>query len=362
MNEEIIIKKIIAENKYFDKILGQKIGNDFDNKFVVMVSKRFLSNKHFVYSLSNARGLELDFILYSDIFKLKLLQAILSATNYSKALDVKKSEEDYIKLILDETYKILLVVDFDNDIISGKFLSNKIISLSIFMLKLLKDKTYESIIDPIEKDVYKSEISDLIDSMISVFVLFNSKCYSQAMSVFRQALEIFITIKTLNMYKSSLQSFIEHQAITIDDALEHLSKHDLDKYIKDHNLTYNNYKSYLNYGWLDQIDVFQKRKEENPKIKYSIKTVSEISESIEFYDAMNFASNYVHSNFVFVNINWNIVISEVVDGCFQMIDWMIELIKNKDSLIVNGINYLNLYNIEKENILKIIKKDEYIFD
>lgn len=362
MNEDIIVKKIVAESKYYDKIISMKMNNDFDMEFAVSVSRRFLENKDIVYSLAEAKELDIDFILYSDVFKIKLLQAIISSKKFNDELEINLNGDEYLDFIVLESYRLLLTMNFYDNGICSAFLSNKVISLANFMLELLKEKIPLSIDDALERDVYTFEIRDLIDSMTSVFQLFDRKCHSQAMSVFRQALEIFITIKTLNMYKEALPSFINHQAITIEDALEHLSKKDLDLYITNNNLTYNNYKSYLNYGWLDSIEVFRKMKEENPKIKYSIKTVAQISDSMEFYDAMNFASNYVHSNFVFVDINWDIVISEVMDGCFQMIDFMIELIKDKSLLIVNGIDYLKLYQKEKDGILKVINKDNYIFD
>ncbi len=362
MNEEIILKKIMAESKYYDKIISLKMKDGFDAKFIVYISKRFLEDKDILYSISKAKALDIDFILYSDVFKLKLAQAITSAKKFNDEIDNNLKDEEYITFITYESYKTLLTMNFYDNFIFSSFLTNKIISLVNFMLELLKEKIPLSINDKLERDVYTKEIEDLIDSMTSVFNLFDRGCHSQAMSVFRQALEIFITIKTLNMYKAALPSFIDHQAITIEDALEHLSKKDLDLYITNNNLTYNNYKSYLNYGWLDSIELFKKMKEENPKIKYSIKTVAQISDSMEFYDAMNFASNYVHSNFVFVDINWDIVISEVLDGTIQMIDFMIGLIEDKNLLIVNGIDYLKLYLEEKERIIKVINKEGYVFN
>ena len=104
-------------------------------------------------------------------------------------------------------------------------------------------------------------------------------------------------------------------------------------------------------------------KDSNPKIKYSIKTTAEISDSMEFYDAMNFASNYVHSNFVFVDINWNIVISEVLDGTYQILDWLLfmYLDLDKKSFVINDIDYMELYRNEKDRILNVIKKNSYEF-
>lgn len=365
INDEILARKILAEGEYFNRQIEKNIGKSIDVALCSKISQMFLQTKDYVLSLAHARNLNPDFIQLSELFKIKLMSVITAVHQFNLVEDPSTViNDDYLKRLLLEVYRGLLVADFDNLTGSTIYMSNPAISMAVFLLKELKERGMQGIKDPLKKDIYEREIGHLIESMLSVIELFNNKCYPQAMSVFRQALEIFITMRTLEMYPEALQSFLEHQAVTIDDALETMSKKALDEYIAANNLTYNNYKSYLNYGWLDAIEKFRELKKENPRIKYSIKTTSEISDSMEFYDAMNFASNYVHSNFVFVNIDWNIVMSEVLDGTYQIIDWLtLRAIKdNPNVLLINDINYYELYLKEKERCLSIIKRDDYKFN
>ena len=365
-NPEILIsKKNMAEEEYYDVLIKKYIGSDINFPLCATITKMFIENPNYVLSLAKARSLNPDFITLSDAFKIRIMSVIVATYRFDMNENPNLIVDDtYLKRLLEEVYRGLLCADFYDMAGNSIFLSNPAISMTMHIFAILREKGMESITDPVKRDVYTREIDNLIDSMTTVFSLFDKKCFPQAMSVFRQALEIFITIRTLDMFPESLSSFVEHQRVTIEDALETMGKKGLDDYIKSHDLTYNNYKSYLNYGWLDSIPLFQEMKKDNPKIKYSIKTTAEISSSMEFYDAMNFASNYVHSNFVFVNINWDIVISEVLDGAYQIIDWLIEksAITNQDILNINGIDYKKLYYKEKERILNVIKNDSYSFN
>ena len=364
-NDEILARKLFAEGEYYNKLITRNLDKDIDMNLISRITNEILCNKDYVYSISKARNVNPDFITLSEMFRIKLLSVIGSCYKFDLAENPNLIINDnYIKCLSDETYRGLLIANYIDLLGSTSFNSNPAIALPLFILNLLKEREMDIKGDLIKKDVYRREISELISSIEAMFTLFNNKCFPQAMSVFRQALEIFITIRTLDLFPESLESFIKHQAVTIDDALETMGKKKLDEYITSNNLTYNNYKSYLNYGWLDSIEKFRKMKEGNPRIKYSIKTTAEISDSMEFYDAMNFASNYVHSNFVFVDINWDVVLSEVLDGVYQIIDWLIEhsITYNKDVLVLNGLDYSKLYKTQKDRILKVIKKDNYKFD
>ena len=358
-NDEILARKLFAEGEYYNKLITRNLDKDIDMNLISRITNEILCNKDYVYSISKARNVNPDFITLSEMFRIKLLSVIGSCYKFDLAENPDLIINDnYIKCLSDETYRGLLIANYIDLLGSTSFNSNPAIALPLFILNLLKESGMDIKGDLIKKDVYRREISELISSIEAMFTLFNNKCFPQAMSVFRQALEIFITIRTLDLFPESLESFIKHQAVTIDDALETMGKKKLDEYITSNNLTYNNYKSYLNYGWLDSIEKFRKMKEGNPRIKYSIKTTAEISDSMEFYDAMNFASNYVHSNFVFVDINWDVVLSEVLDGVYQIIDWLIEhsITYNKDVLVLNGLDYSKLYKTQKDRILKVIKK------
>jgi len=362
--EKLISKKVIADAEYYDALIKRYIGGGIDVALCAKISQMFIENPNYVLSLAHARNLNPDFITLSDAFKLKLMSVITATYRFDLFENPNLVVNDeYLTKLLNEVYRGLLCADFYDMGGSSLFLSNPAISMAMHLFAILREKGMETIEDPLKRDVYTREIDNLIDSMTTVFSLFNKKCFPQAMSVFRQALEIFITIRTIDMYPESLQSFVEHQGVTIEDALETMGKKRLDEYIVSHNLTYNNYKSYLNYGWLDSIKRFTDMKKENPRVKYSIKTTAEISDSMEFYDAMNFASNYVHSNFVFVDIKWDIVISEVLDGTYQIIDWLIErsINVNPDLLKINDIDYKDLYYNEKDRVLKVIEDDSYKF-
>lgn len=360
-NIELFLRKFNAENNYYIGLLNKKIGDVINPILVNNVINNLYDNPNYIYQISKIKNIDKDFILLNDSFRFKII-SIITASHLINLEDINgdviETDKKYIDKLTNDTYKGLLIADLDNLDGSSIFLSNPIISNILCIINIIK-KELNDLSNP-----WVLEIRNIIESIESMFILFDKSCFSQAMSVFRQALEQYITIKCLAMYPNALSSFLSHQDITIKDAIKTLSKEELDEYIKNNNLNYNNYKSYLNYGWLDEIEEFRILKKEKPNTKYSIKTVSIISDSLDFYDAMDFASNYVHSNFVFVKLNWNMVLSEVIDGIYQIIDWLI----NNDNLslefnfIINGFNFIELYNEIKNRALDLIKNEDFDYN
>ncbi|MGM9971499.1 MAG: DUF5677 domain-containing protein [Anaeroplasmataceae bacterium] len=355
------IMTIEQEEKYINSKLDYEFSNTVGKEIVAITLKNFYLNTELVNNLCKIKGVSYEFILYNKLFKYKLMFVIIS-THLFNLSDINETvyEKDlnYQNKLLMDVYYNLLNEDFTKLEISSLFLSNPAISNICSMLRIIYDNI------KLDNDVISLQIKSIIESINAMVILLNNKCFSQAMSVFRQALEQYITVVALESNLNALPSFVDHQSITIKDATKSLTKEELDKYISDNNLTYNTYKSYMNYGWLDEVEAFKKLREAKPNTKYSIKTVALITDSMSFYDAMDFASNYVHSNFLFLNVNWDMVISEVLDGIYEIIDWIINIYtkRNNKLFIINGFDYLNLYKSLKEKSLRVISDEEYKFN
>lgn len=356
------IKMLELESMYFEDKFNYEFGDEISKDVINNTFMAFYSNEEYINILSKVKNISEDFIKYSKIFRYKLMYVI--ASNHLFNLNdinatFKENDPTYYYILAQQSLSALLNEDFNKLEVSSLFLANPAINNITSILRIINNNIKDR-----QDDIISLELKHIIDSLYSMIILINNKCYPQAMSVFRQALEQYITVVALFDNPNALPSFLNHQAITIKDATKSLTAEELAKYIEDNNLTYNNYKSYMNYGWLDEVKAFRDLKEKKPNTKYSIKTVAMISNSMSFYDAMDFASNYVHSNFVFLNLNWDLVIKEVLDGVYQILDWLIDIYKNinKDFLIIEGYNYELLYNSIKERALRVISDDEYKFN
>lgn len=349
-------RKIAADQRRFQEMLDNKLADSIHPALAISVLQIIISNDEWINRITDVKNISADFIRFNEMARYKIITIIASIHLNDKELGNVVINDEYLKGLARRTYDALFVSDFNNLEGTSLFMSNPYISNLLNMIDMIMPEANSN-------NVYARILTNIFESIKSVFILFDYKCYNQAMSVFRQALEHFITLKALDLNQQALESYINHQMVTVADVLHEMSAEDLDKYIKDNNLTYNTYKSYMNYGWLDAIPAFVKAKEEKPRIKYSIKTIADITGQQEFYEAMDFASNYVHPNFIIVDVNWDMVITEVLDGCYQMVSWGLEKnIANGNSLIRCDVDFVKLYNdIMKEAILNT-SKDKYCFN
>lgn len=354
MDKTIIERKILSDEKYFNNLYEKKFNGLASPQFVNNVYNRFLTHTDYIVNISKIKNIDMDIIVLNDTFRLKIVNTIISCHLFNLE-DIKativESDINYIDKLCSDVYSNLLISNLTDLELDSIFLSNPLVCDILFMTSFLKEH-----IKKINETPWNMEIKNILDSFESMLILISKSCFSQAMSVFRQAVEQYMILKCLDIYPEAKESFLEHQKITIKDATGILSEEELDDYIKENKLTYNNYKSYLNYGWLDSIEKFRKMKEENPRTKYSIKTVSVVADIPDFYEAMDFASNYVHSNFVFVKMDWNLVISQIIDGIFEMLDLFIDEFEGL-SFIINGYDFKKLYIDIKERGLDIIKDE-----
>lgn len=345
---EIFERKIAAEQRNFTDLLEKKLENFIAPELAFEVLEDFYKNNLMIEIISKNKGIDADFFRYNEMVQLNVLIVIASINQNLKYLGIESSKENILKRLYDAV--ITANMEFLDD--STIFMSNPIISNISHIVNVIKKELNET------NHLYNVMLNNILDSIYSLLILFDKKCYTQAMSVFRQALEHFITLKALDMNPGAIESYLEHQAITAKEVLGELSPEELDQYIKDNNLTYNTYKSYMNYGWLDYVDSYVKAKEEKPKLKYGIKVITDVTGQQEFYEAMDFASNYVHPNFIFVNVDWDMVIKEVLDGIYQMLDWVcMWFVKNNKS-----IDSYDVYERIKKEAYDIIKLENYTFN
>lgn len=360
-NMDFFIRKKIEEDNYFNKKLDSKFKDKINNEVFSDVLNKFYEREDIIKSISKYKNVDENFIKYNNMFKYKLMHVLVANHVFNENdihEDVFPKSKEYQDKLINNLYEGILNENLNDLEICSLFLSNPAISNILSILDIIDENIKKN-----PNDFYNLEFKHIIDSLKSMIILFNYKCFPQAMSVFRQALEQYITLVALEQNKNAIESFLNHQAITIKDATKKLSKEELDEYIVNNNLTYNTYKSYMNYGWLDSIKKFRELKEKKPNTKYSIKTVAQIANVMNFYDAMDFASNYVHSNFVFLDVDWNMVLKEVLDGVYEIVEWCVNSYKKlyKDIFIINDFDYFELFKKIEERTLRIIKDDNYCF-
>lgn len=349
---DLFEKKFIADQEHFKAMLDTKLSNLIDPEKAIGAMKLFYQNHEAVSMISAAKRMSEDFFRYNEMVQLNILLVAASINLDLEYNGVKATKEDLAKAL--STGMLVANLDVLED--TSVFVSNPIISNVINTIQIVKEKN-------IDNPFYEKMLINILDSLQSVITLFDKKCFTQGMSVFRQALEHFITLKALDMNPNAMESYLEHQRITAADVLGEMTPEDLDNYIKENNLTYNTYKSYMNYGWLDEVEAYRKAKEEKPKLKYGIKVITDVTGQQEFYEAMDFASNYVHPNFIFVSVDWDLVISEVLDGIYQMLDWILEYLKsNGISLDKDGFDYSNVYIEIKNHAHKSLENGNYKFN
>lgn len=345
---EIIEKKLAADQRNFTILFEKKLKDYISPKLAFEILDEFYKNDELVSLITKIKGYDIDFFRYNEMIHLNILIVISAINQNLIALNIIPTKEEILKRLFDGVLTANL--EFLDD--STVFMSNPIISNITNTIKYIKDDIKES------NHLYNVMLNNILDSLSSLLVLFDRKCFTQAMSVFRQALEHFITLKALDMNPNAIDSYLRHQAITAKEVLGDLSAEELDEYIKENNLTYNTYKSYMNYGWLDSVEAYRKAKEEKPKLKYGIKVITDVTGQQEFYEAMDFASNYVHPNFIFVNVNWDMVIKEVLDGIYQMLDWVLDWLRRAGKQVECFDVYLRI----KKEAYDIIGLENYTFN
>jgi hypothetical protein len=96
---------------------------------------------------------------------------------------------------------------------------------------------------------------------------------------------------------------------------------------------------YIDYGWLDSIEEF---KTDKSKKMYRVKSMAKLIGLSEYYEWYANWSNYVHSNFLLLDIDWNHMVniavyqmSNLLLGMLDMYMWLTGYDFNYKSIDLN---------------------------
>ena len=186
-------------------------------------------------------------------------------------------------------------------------------------------------------------LNEAMESLEGIFLLIANKSYSQAMTVYRLYLEQIITVIALVKNPKVIDKYIYHQKLTIRYAKSTMDSEVL-SLIEEKHIPARDVKSYLNYGWIENLENFS----DQPKNRYSIKMMAKLTDLNEIYELYSDSTNYVHMNYLLANVDWPSEINKVIEASFTTLMGIIN-----NYVIFTGFNFV-YKNINMINELSTI--------
>jgi hypothetical protein len=184
-------------------------------------------------------------------------------------------------------------------------------------------------------------LKEAMNSLNSTILLLSHGAYSQGLGTLRTLIEQVIIISTLANHPECLATFKIHNELKVNEEFKKNLK-EIDKYLesKDINPTNMTLRSkYIDYGWLDSIEEF---KTDKSKKMYRVKSMAKLIGLSEYYEWYANWSNYVHSNFLLLDIDWNHMVniavyqmSNLLLGMLDMYMWLTGYDFNYKSIDLN---------------------------
>ncbi len=313
-NQDLIlsIRDMILGDANYRSMIISSIGNNFfldDNLTAILLTGTIIQNYRFTtanLSEADKEQLENDENFKRSIATQSLMQIITMSESYE--------EINYNKF----SYTPIVSVDYS----IAKILINRINSKSdMESMYKLHDNNRLFYLFPIY-------LKEAMYSLISTLVLLSRHAYSQGFITLRTFIEQVIIITTLAKHPEALEAFEVHNKLKINEELK-VNVKSVDKYLEAHGINPTNMtlrSKYIDYGWLDSINEFQS---DQSKKMYRVKTMAKIVGLDEYYEWYANWSNYVHSNFLLLDIDWNRLvnigmsqISTILIGMVDMYSWL----------------------------------------
>lgn len=297
---DVIKKKLLEEN-------------DIDSKFFDMIYDSIYDE--FGTMIASAYGFNEMYENTTLLYRLGLSIVL----NYKFDVDRMNVEftEQYIENFKGRIVSQLLYSEVANSKIQISSFLNHPAPLSILVVStLLKTRAKQDINilkkkDKVENATISILLEEAMKSLESTILLLDNNCYSQAMTVFRLYLEQIIIATSIVKNPSLLSKYIYHQNLSTKYAINTSDKEVL-KVIEEKEIPARDIKSYLNYGWIEDIPGY----EELCKKRYSIKVMAKLCNLDYVYELYSDTTNYVHMNFMYADINWIFEINRIINTSF----------------------------------------------
>ena len=346
-NQDLIldIRNIILENEYYRNLIIKSIGNNFfldDNQTAILLTGSIIQN----YRFTTAK-LSLD------------------------EIDQLNNNQEFKNSIATQSLmQIITMSDTYEEITYNKFSYTPIVSASYSIAKLLIDRIDRKLDYDNMFKIHESKLFELIPiylkeamySLISTLVLLSRNAYSQGFITLRTLIEQVIIISTLAKHPEALEAFELHNRLKINEELKTNLK-DVDRYLESKGINPTNMtlrSKYIDYGWLDSIKEFES---DQSKKMYRVKTMAKIVGLDEYYEWYASWSNYVHSNFLLLTIDWNKLVNIAISQISSLLVGMIDMYKWLTNYDFNykGID-LNKYLKDLIEALKLVEGESFDYD
>ncbi len=371
------LKRIINNIDIYQENKLRKLFGTIPNEEVIANSKEIILHSE---SLREKVLTSLGENFINDDFSFSILlhgsligNYCVSSYLYNKAEDSLKEDTAFLNsLATNSSMQMILLSDTYETMPYSRIFYSPIVSAMYSITDIIEKR----IINKIDNDnIVKKHnsvlmlnllpyIREAINSLESTIVLFTRHSYTQAAIAMRTFIEEFIVIATLSHYPNTIQKFLFHNELKVKEELEPKKyKKEIDEYLKSQDINPDNLtlrSKYIDYGWMDQIEEFVSDKS---KKMYKPKTMSRLIGLENYYEWYADLSNYVHSNFLYLKIDWNkflnVQIQRLADITIKLIDlykWLTDYdFMYKDLDLIKYFNDLNqAYTI-------LMNKSEYKF-
>ncbi len=339
------IRDLILENKQYRDMIIASIGDNFfldDNLTAIFLTGTIIHNLRFTtfnLPIQDKEKLENDNNFKQSIAMQSLMQIITMSECYD--------EINYNKF----SYTPIVSVSYS----IGKILIKRIDSqIDLASMYKLHDNKYFYL--------FPIYLKEAMYSLISTLVLFSRNAFSQGFITLRTFIEQVIIITTLAKHPEALEAFELHNKLKINEELK-IEVKKVDKYLESKGINPTNMtlrSKYIDYGWLDSIKEFES---DGSKKMYRVKSMAKLVGLEEYYEWYADWSNYVHSNFLLLDINWNKLVNI---GITQLSTILIGVVDMYSWLCGYDFNYKNInlkkYLADLIQALKLVEGNEYSFE
>lgn len=311
---------------YREQKLNRAFGEIPNFDLVIKVRDRILQNKQYSDMIFNAIGLR----FFQDDYMASILITGSIIENYRfSIINVKKDEierlidnDNFINsLVIESMMQIITMSDSYDTYLYSHFSYNPVVAASFAIAELII-KRIDSKVDFNNMDILHGTdkpfkliptyLRDAMCSLTSTILLLTHGAYSQAFGTLRTLIEQVIIISTIAHFPECLEKFEYHIHLKHIEELEK-NKKEVDEYLESQGILPTNMtlrSKYVDYGWLDSIEEF---KTDKSKKMYRVKTMAKLIGLDEQYEWYANWSNYVHSNFLTMQIDWNKKVNEAVN-------------------------------------------------
>lgn len=312
------LKEILNTIDKYQEIKMRRVFGEIKNEEVVAIVKdNLLENSEVRERIVKSLGK--NFVLDDFSFSTLLHGSIIgnydfSCAQYDKDESSLSNDNNFLNTVsLNSLMQIIVLSESYETMPYSKTFYNPLVSALYSIGYLLENRIKnqlddESIINKHGKILTSllPYIDEALNSLESTIVLFTRKSYNQAAISMRTFIEEFIVIATLAHFPNTIEKFLFHNELKVKEELDAKTyKKEIDEYLKSQGIDPTNLtlrSKYIDYGWMDQIKEFESDKS---KKMYKPKTMSRLIGFEEYYEWYADLSNYVHSNFLYLKIDWN---------------------------------------------------------